>query len=126
MLNRGRILTFCLVLTFLAMVTILGVQDAAGPAHWDFVLTGSEPATLYLPPRVRAIGEMVPITPPPVSQRPPGVVLVHGYSADRVGMSVLARRIAQNGYGVLAIDLHGHGANRNPFSTKLVKPGVLY
>src|SRR5207237_7141450 len=45
-----------------------------------------------------------------------GVVLVHGYSADRVGMGRLARRMAQNGYVVLAIDVHGHGQNRNPFS----------
>ena len=29
-------------------------------------------------------------------------------------MSVLARRLTNNGYGVLAIDLRGHGDNHNP------------
>ncbi len=43
------------------------------------------------------------------------MVLVHGFSSDRVGLSALARRIAQNGYGVLAIDVRGHGENRNSF-----------
>jgi alpha/beta superfamily hydrolase len=31
-------------------------------------------------------------------------------------MSTLARRLAENGYGVLAIDVNGHGENRNPFN----------
>jgi pimeloyl-ACP methyl ester carboxylesterase len=43
------------------------------------------------------------------------VVLVHGFSSDRVNSSALARPIAQNGYGVLAIDVRGHGENRNSF-----------
>ena len=31
-------------------------------------------------------------------------------------MSTLARRLAANGYAVLAIEARGHGANRNPFA----------
>src|SRR5258708_33568028 len=51
-----------------------------------------------------------------VGQRPPAVVLIHGFSGDRRIMSTLARRLAENGYGVLAIDVNGHGENRNPFN----------
>ena len=54
--------------------------------------------------------------PKPVAERPPGVVLIHGFSGDRVLMSGLARRLAENGYAVLAIDVNGHGENRNPFN----------
>jgi len=51
-----------------------------------------------------------------VAERPPAVVLIHGFSGDRRLMSTLARRLAENGYGVLAIDVNGHGENRNPFN----------
>ncbi len=51
-----------------------------------------------------------------MAERPPAVVLIHGFMADRKIMSVLARRLAENGYAVLAIDVNGHGENRNPFN----------
>src|SRR5258708_5238945 len=51
-----------------------------------------------------------------VGQRPPAVVLIHGFSGDRRIMSTLARRLAEDGYGVLAIEVNGHGENRNPFN----------
>ena len=73
---------------------------------------------MYLPGATNQIGPENPFYqtfPKPPEQRPPAVMLVHGFSSDRVNTSVLARRIAQNGYGVLAIDLRGHGENRNPF-----------
>jgi len=60
----------------------------------------------------------------PPERRPPGVLLIHGFTGDRVGLSTLARRLARNGYGVLAIDLRGHGANRNPFSRDLLRQDV--
>src|SRR5258708_4775303 len=76
------------------------------------MLPGMEPATMYLP------GSGYPfynLFPKPVAERPPAVVLVHGFIADRQTMSSLAGRIAENGYAVLAIDVSGHGENRNPF-----------
>ena len=78
----------------------------------DLELPGNEPATLYTPRNFAGFS----VTPAPAAERPAGVVLVHGYAADRAGTSELARRIAQNGYVVLAIDGHGHGANRNPYT----------
>ena len=54
--------------------------------------------------------------PKPAAERPPAVVLIHGFMADRKLMSVLARRLTENGYAVLAIDVNGHGENRNPFN----------
>jgi len=97
---------------FLLALARLARLDAAGPAHQFVNLPGQEPATLYLP----GTGEnpFFRIFPPP--NKPPAIVMVHGFTADRQFMSALARRVAQNGYAVLAIDVSGHGANRNPFS----------
>ncbi len=81
-------------------------------------MAGGMPATMYLPGTSNQPGPDNPFfqtSPKPPQQRPPGVVLVHGFSSDRVNSSALARRIAQNGYGVLAIDVRGHGTNRNSF-----------
>jgi len=92
------------------------MQQQGGPPHGDFDLPGNEPATLFLPGAPGPIFTALTIQPKAIGERPPGIVLVHGYSGDRVGMSRLARRMAQNGYAVLTIDLHGHGQNRNPFA----------
>ena len=40
-------------------------------------------------------------------------------------MSALARRIAENGYVVIAIDVNGHGENRNPFNGGGLNAGAL-
>ncbi len=111
-LTAGRIVAALLALAFVAALALLAHQENGGPPHMDMELPGNEPATLYLPPEFGAF----PITPAPAAERPAAVVLVHGYAGDRLGMSGLSRRIAQNGYVVLAIDGHGHGANRNPFT----------
>src|SRR5262245_45876024 len=92
----------------------LGRAERAGPVHLDLVIPGGIPATLYLPGTPPADGSVFP-EPHGAGNGPPVVLLVHGYSADRAGMSVLARRLASNGYGVLAIDLRGHGESAAPF-----------
>src|SRR5215472_9258044 len=114
--------TFALVVAILFLLALarLARLDAGGPAHQFVNLPGQEPATLYLP------GEGNPffrVFPP--AHRPPAIVLVHGFTADRQFMSTLARRIAQNGYAVLAIDVSGHGANRNPFSGGMANADAL-
>jgi len=50
-------------------------------------------ATLYRPP----------------AQRPPGLILVHRYGADRHSWDAVASRLREAGYMALAIDLRGHG-----------------
>jgi len=96
-----------------ALVWLAGLERG-GPIHLDVTIPGGIPATFYLP------GTLPPGAswPEPAGQGagPPGVVLSHGYSSDRAGTSTLARRLAGNGYGVLAIDLRGHGENRNGFA----------
>ena len=94
---------------FILGVARLAALDKGGPSHADVILPGAIPGTLYIP------GEANPFFGPPPAQRAPAVVLVHGFTADREIMSVLARWITQNGYAVLTIDVRGHGANRNPF-----------
>jgi len=91
----------------------LGTLERSGPFRADLELAGGIPATLYLPQPADPAGPWLP--PPRDDTRPAAVVLLHGFSADRVMMSTLARRLAVAGYAVLALDLHGHGANRNPF-----------
>ena len=94
---------------FILAVAGLAALDREGPSHADVVLPGGIPGTLYLPGAGNVFFGM------PQQQRAPAVVLIHGFTADREIMSVLARWIAQNGYAVLTIDVRGHGANRNPF-----------
>lgn len=113
-----RISAVVVALVFLLVLTRLSRYQNGVPRHEDRVLPGGEPATLYLPGSSNEPGPANPffnIFPSPVAQRPPAVVLVHGFTSDRVATSALARRIAQNGYGVLAIDVRGHGENRNSF-----------
>jgi dienelactone hydrolase len=90
----------------------LGTLERCGPLHFDLELAGRVPATFYLPET--ADGGAARLPPPrPIDERPPAVVLAHGLASDRVMTSSLARRLAANGYAVLALDLRGHGANRN-------------
>ncbi len=109
----SRIISIVLVVLFILAVARLTRLENGGPAHVFVMLPGQEPATMYMP----GPGDpFYTLFPKPVSQRPPAVVLIHGFTGDRVLMSGLARRLAENGYAVLAIDVNGHGENRNPFN----------
>ena len=59
--------------------------ENGGPAHAFVMLPGKEPATLYLPGPGEPFFNQFP---KPVAERPPAVVLVHGFMADRQFMSV--------------------------------------
>ena len=109
----SRIISIALALVFVLLIARLDRLEKGGPAHVFVMLPGQEPATMYMP---GAGDPFYTQFPKPVAERPPAVVLIHGFSADRKIMSTLARRLAENGYAVLAIDVNGHGENRNPFS----------
>ncbi|NRA07467.1 MAG: alpha/beta hydrolase [Myxococcales bacterium] len=101
------------LLVFLASSAWLAKLDERGPVGADVELDGGLSASFYLPgaqptSRVR----VAPLFGEP---RPPGVVLMHGFSMDRRSMSSLARALAGAGYAVLSIDAAGHGDNRAPF-----------
>ena len=108
----SRIIAIVVALLFLLAVARLTRLENGGPPHVFVMLPGQEPATMYMPGPGDPFYELFP---KPAAERPPAVVLVHGFTGDRVLMSGLARRLADNGYGVLAIDVNGHGENRNPF-----------
>jgi dienelactone hydrolase len=109
----SRIISIVLALIFLVAVARLARLENGGPPHAFVMLPGQEPATMYMP----GPGDpFYTLFPKPVAERPPAVVLIHGFTGDRVLMSGLARRLARNGYAVLAIDVNGHGENRNPFN----------
>ncbi len=103
------------VVIHLLCLVWLGRAERGGPTHLDLVIPGGVPATFYLPGPAPEGGFRLP-EPPGAGNGPPVVLLVHGYSADRAGMSVLARRLANNGYAVLAIDVRGHGTNTRAFA----------
>src|SRR5215472_189767 len=121
-MKTPNIIWIGLVLLFLGLIAHLGRLERGGPPHAFVMLPGGEPATMYLPGPGYPFFEQFP---KPQAQRPPAVVLIHGFSGDRVIMSGLARRLAQNGYAVLAIDVSGHGQNRNPFNGDEASGGSL-
>jgi dienelactone hydrolase len=109
----SRVIAIGLALIFILAVARLARLENGGPPHAFVMLPGQEPATMYMP---GPGNPFYTLFPKPVAERPPAVVLIHGFTGDRVLMSGLARRLAENGYGVLAIDVNGHGENRNPFN----------
>src|SRR5277367_45651 len=110
----SHIIAIGLAVIFLLLIARLTRLENGGPPHAFVMLPGQEPATMYLPGPGDPFYQLIP---KPAAERPPAVVLVHGFTGDRVLMSGLARRLAENGYAVLAIDVHGHGENRNPFNS---------
>src|SRR5208283_2798341 len=118
----SRIIAIGLAVLFILAIARLARLENGGPSHIFIMLPGQEPATLYIPGPERPFFMQVP---KPVGERPPAVVLIHGFMADRKLMSVLARRLAENGYAVLAIDVNGHGENRNPFNGDEVESSSL-
>jgi dienelactone hydrolase len=97
----------------LVATSCLGRLERAGPAHEDVVLAGGIPGTLFLPEPSE--GGTAFLDSPPRPERPPAALLMHGFALDRLGLSGLARKLAESGYAVLTIDVQGHGQNRNPY-----------
>jgi len=101
----------------------LGAQERGGPPHSDVTLPNGIPATVYVPGEVDDDFQDLP-DPAPVGQRPPVVALGHGFSADRVLMSTLARSLTAAGYAVVAFDFQGHGSNPHRFGSTDLRADV--
>lgn len=99
---------------FLFGTAWLGRAEQGGPPHGELMLDGGVPATLYLPGDGGGFAAF--LDPPAPDDRPPALVLAHGFAGDRRSVSGLARRFARSGYAVLTPDLRGHGENRNPLA----------
>ncbi len=112
------------LLLFLVLSAQLGRLERSGPAQLPVAVDGDVPATLYLP-QIDA-GRAAFLDPLPRGERPPAVVLMHGFGSDRLGMSVLARRLAGSGYAVLTLDARGHGRNRRPFLRSRGRPDFFF
>lgn len=121
-MGRWRIAAIAVVIAFLISVAWLARLQKGGPAHLEVELSGGIPGMIYLPGPGDPFYRLYPAPP---AERPPVVVLMHGFMSDSVMMSSLARRLAENGYAVLAFDANGHGANRNPFSDTMARAGAL-
>ncbi|HBZ70931.1 MAG TPA: hypothetical protein DEP35_14830 [Deltaproteobacteria bacterium] len=112
-------------LAWVAATVVLARRDRNGPAHADLEIASGVPATLYLPEEPVPGSSMLP-APLARGERPPAVVLAHGFASDRILASSLARRLAESGYAVLTIDLRGHGANRHPMPDGRARPDWLF
>ena len=110
----GRAMLTAGVLLYSVGLVWLHRLDAEGPPHGDIILEQGVPGTLYLPRG--EIGPFAVQQPSPAPEPPPAVLLMHGYTGDRIIMSGLARSLARSGYAVLSIDLRGHGQNRTPLA----------
>jgi dienelactone hydrolase len=108
-----RVTAVVLVLAAFLLLLKLNDQQEGGPAHGEFSIGDGIPATLYLPVDAEDDGDLP--EPLPKGERPPVIVMAHGYSADRASMSGMARSLARAGYAVLNIDLRGHGSNTHAF-----------
>ena len=108
-----RVTAVVLVLAAFLLLLKLNDQQQGGPAHGEFSLGDGIPATLYLPVDAEDDGDLP--EPLPKGERPPVIVMAHGYSADRASMSGMARSLAEAGYAVVNIDLRGHGSNTHAF-----------
>jgi dienelactone hydrolase len=49
----------------------------------------------------------------PAGERAPGVILVHDAGSSRAQLEPLADRLSKQGFGVLTLDLRGHGASKS-------------
>jgi dienelactone hydrolase len=93
--------------TLIMIASLLGLRvSASNVEHYSATLEGGVPAVVYEP--------RWPDGQRPESRRAPVVVLGHGFSASASMMSSLARQMARAGFGVVAIDFHGHGRNSAP------------
>ena len=124
MLRHIPIVSGAALAVFLVAALWLGRLDRDGPPHGDLMLEGGVPATLYLPGDASDGGFLRDVAPP--EQRPPAVVVMHGFAGDRLSMSGISRRLAAAGYAVLNIDARGHGQNRNPFARGWVAGDAFY
>ncbi len=92
----------------------LGAQERGGPPHTGVYMGDGVPGTLYLPGDTVDDGRRFP-EPKPPGQRPPVIVMGHGYSSDQQGLSILARSLAKAGFAALTFDFQGHGYNPHRF-----------
>lgn len=116
---RTRITAALVVLVLLTTALLLvrlGAEERGGPPHLDLSIGSGLPATFYVPGKLD--NGQFPLARP-AGQRPPVVVVAHGYSADQQIMSSLARSLARAGYAVLTFDFRGHGSNTSEFKGDL-------
>ena len=100
------------VLVFLVTAAALVRLERSGPPHTEVALERGIRGTLYLP---RAFAEDRFREKRPRDERPPVVVLMHGFASDRLIMSTLARRLADAEFAAFSFDAGGHGQNRSSF-----------
>src|SRR5947199_4242733 len=105
--RRRVLLTIAgVALPALAVVLLvrLAAEERGGPPHMDVSIGNGIPGTLFVPGKD---GAEFPFQKAK-GQRPPLVIVAHGYSADRKIMSTMARSLAKAGFAVLTFDFRGH------------------
>jgi len=114
-----RVVGFVSALALAVLVAGVLLDRPPPGFHADPVdLAGRVPATLYYtdPPGTPADALPTIFEPPPPGEFRAGVVVAHGFAADRHTMEALSRSLALAGYAVISLDMSGHGLNRHPFA----------
>ncbi|GAB4334138.1 MAG: alpha/beta fold hydrolase [Candidatus Abyssubacteria bacterium] len=94
----GSIVTvILLVLLFAFYVRIKSYEDSFDVR--DVSIAGSIPAQLFLPD----------------AEKPPVVIVAHGFTADKEMMQSLAYTLVRDGFAVITFDFRGHGQNATDF-----------
>lgn len=115
--RRRRVTAAVLVVAVLVaggLAVRLAHQERTGPPHTEVTVGDGIPVTFFVPGDVDRDFQELP-EPRQEGERPPVVVLAHGFALDRSLMSPLARSLVAHGYAVVSFDWRGHGANRHPF-----------
>lgn len=114
-----RIVGIVSALALLALIMgIIQQRPASGDHREPLWLAGGVRATLYYrdPPGAPPVRMPGVDGPAPGSGNHAGVVVAHGFAADRSTMEAVAESLANAGYTVVSLDLTGHGLNRYPVS----------
>jgi dienelactone hydrolase len=108
-----------LVVAALVLLLKLRAEERGGPAHEWVSIGDGIPATLYVPYEDDDDEDDGLPAPPAPGDRPPVILIAHGYSADQNSMAGLARSFAEAGYAALTFDFRGHGGNTHRFQGEL-------
>ncbi len=76
----------------------------------DVLIAGSIPAQIYLP----------------ATEKPPIVVVAHGFTADKEMMQSLAYSLVRDGFAVVTFDFRGHGQNVTGFDPNRLQEDMAH
>jgi len=93
------------------VLAVLAVPSAAPPAPVSAAPREAKVVEIETRDRVELAARFLP--PPSGRQKAPGALLVHDAGGQRDELDAIAERLNKQGFGVLVLDLRGHGGSAN-------------